>query len=56
MLLSPEQEHSSIWSPAKLSAYAPRDAASYLARSNAETSSGGGFVACLLPAHLASED
>lgn len=56
MLLSPEQEHSSIWSPAKLSANAPRDAASYLARSDAETSSGGGFVARLLPAHLAPED
>lgn len=56
MPLSPEQKHSSIWSPAKLPANAPRDAASYLARSNAETSSGGGFVAFLLPAHLAAED
>lgn len=56
MPLSPELEHSSIWSQAKLSANAPRDVASYLARSDAETSSGGGFVACLLPAHLAPED
>lgn len=40
----------------KLPANAPRDEASYLARSGAETSSGGGFVARLLPAHLAPED